>query len=95
MNNKAIKTYNKGIKKLMKKREKVQNLLTKNNMHYDFYVDSQGIIVLTIENGDWKHDHLAFQHIMREAGFISFGRHIHEDENDCGDDSFTATYLYR
>ena len=63
-------------------------------MPYDFEIDSQGFIQITVSDGDWKHDHLALQHVMREAGYISFGRHIPEDQ-DNDDDSFTAIYLYR
>ena len=92
MNRKAIEAYNAEIKK--QTRERVQEILSSNKMFYDFTVDENGYIEITVENGDWKHDHIALQHIMREAGFISFGRHIPEDQ-DNDDDSFTAIYLYR
>ena len=92
MNRKAIQAYNAEIEKQLRKR--IQEILSSHKMPYDFTIDSQGYIQITVIDGDWKHDHIALQHIMREAGFISFGRHIPEDQ-DNGDDSFTAIYLYR
>jgi fructose-1,6-bisphosphatase/inositol monophosphatase family enzyme len=92
MSRNAIRAYNEAIEK--ETRQKIQELLSANKMSYHFTVDSQGYIKITVENGDWKHDHIALKHIMREAGYISFGRHI-LDEEENGDDSFSAIYLYR
>ncbi len=91
MNNEAIKAYNKAIDKQL--RERVGKLLSDNKMFYDYTVDSQGFIEITVENGDWKHDHISLKNLMRENGFILFGRHIPDEET--GDDSFSAVYLYR
>ena len=91
MNNEAIKAYNKAIDKQL--RERVGKLLSDNKMFYDYTVDSQGYIEITVENGDWKHDHIRLKNLMRENGFILFGRHIPDEET--GDDSFSAVYLYR
>ena len=91
MNNEAIKAYNKAIDKQL--RERVGKLLSDNKMPYDYTVDSQGYIEITVENGDWKHDHIRLKNLMRENGFILFGRHIPDEET--GDDSFSAVYLYR
>lgn len=74
------------------KTKEVQNLFNKNNLHYDFNVYPTGVIVITVENGDWKHDHLRFKKIMYDAGFTFIGRHVKDEES--GDDSFTAFYLY-
>jgi len=77
------------------KRRKIKALLEENKMHYEFTVDSNGFIEITVTDGDWKHDHIALQNAMKKAGYISFGRHIIEDDEDNGDDSFSAIYLYR
>jgi len=92
MNTAAIKAYNEAIVK--QERKRVQEILSSHKMPYDFTIDSQGFIQITVVDGDWKHDHIALRNVMREAGYISFGRHIPEDQ-DNGDDSFTAIYLYR
>ena len=91
MNNEAIKAYNEVILKQL--REKIGKILADNKMPYDYTIDEQGYIKITVENGDWKHDHLRLKTIMRENGFISFGRHIPDEET--GEDCFTAIYLYR
>lgn len=91
MNRKAIQAYNNALVK--QELKKIRELLSANKMYYDFYVDSQGFIEITVENGDWKHDHLALRNIMREAGYIMFSRVIKDEDN--GDDSFSAVYKYK
>lgn len=80
-------------KKVKELRKKVQDLLTANKMFYDFSVDSNGYIEITVENGDWKHDHIALRNLMRDSGFVFLGRYVPDEENS--DDSFSAIYLYR
>ena len=92
MNTAAVKAYNEAIEKHL--RERIQKILSSHKMPYEFTIDCQGFIQITVIDGDWKHDHLALQHVMREAGYFSFGRHIPEDQ-DNDDDSYTAIYLYR
>jgi hypothetical protein len=70
---------------------KIVELLKTNGMYYDVEVFS-GVITITVENGDWKHDHIFLRNIMKSHGYIFIGRHITDEEN--GDDSFSATYLY-
>jgi len=92
MNKKPIQAFDAEMKR--QKIERVKEVLSSNKMSYDFTVDSEGFIEIVVENGDWKHDHIALKQIMREAGFVDFGRHIPE-EQDNGDDSFSAIYLYK
>ena len=91
MNRKAIQAYNAEIEKQM--RQNIQKLLSDNKMSYDFDIDSQGFIEITIIDGDWKHDHIALKNVMREAGYFPFGRTIIGADN--GDDSFSAIYKFR
>lgn len=76
---------------------KIVELLKANGMYYDVEVFS-GAISITVENGDWKHDHIALQNLMKSHGYILspfstvIGRHISDEEN--GDDSYSATYFY-
>lgn len=92
MNTAAVKAYNEAIEKHL--RERIQEILSSHKMPYEFTIDYQGFIKITVVDGDWKHDHLALQHVMREAGYVNFGRHIPEDQ-DNDDDSYTAIYIYR
>ena len=91
MNEEAIKAYNEVIEKNLKKR--IGKLLADNKMTYDYSIDEQGFIKIVVDNGDWKHDHLVLKHIMAKAGYFCFGRHIPDEET--GDDSFSAVYLFR
>ena len=74
-------------------RKKVLKVLSDNNMGYDFSVDNDGFIEISVEFGDWKHDHLALRTVMDEAGFCFVGRHI-PDDDESDDDTFSAIYLY-
>lgn len=74
MNRKAIQAYNNAIEK--EERQRLQEILSSHKMPYDFTIDSQGFIEITVIDGDWKHDHIALKNVMREAGYVSFGRHI-------------------
>lgn len=91
MNNEAIIAYNKAI--LKQESQKIQRLLSANNMNYDFDVNSTGFIEITVTDGDWKHDHLALKNVMKKAGYILFKRFITDESN--GDDSFSAIYTFR
>lgn len=71
--------------------DKIVKLLKANNRYYDVEV-FDGVISITVDNGDWKHDHIFLRNIMKSHGYIFIGRHITDEEN--GDDSFSATYLY-
>ena len=69
----------------------VTAILTANKMFYDISV-SDGFIKITVENGDWKHDHIALRNLMKSHGYTFIGRHIPDEES--GDDCFSAVYLY-
>lgn len=80
-------------KKVKELRKRVEDLLTANKMFYDFSVDSNGYIEITVENGDWKHDHIALRNLMRDSEFVFLGRYVPDEETS--DDSFSAVYLFR
>lgn len=79
-------------KEIENKRKVIGDILKNNNMYYDYSVDENGIIKITVENGDWKHDHISLRNLMSQMDYIFYGRHISDEEN--GDDSFSAVYLY-
>lgn len=50
--------------------EKIQKKLTEEGISFsDVSEYSNGEINITIEWGDWKHDHLYCDHIMKELGY--------------------------
>lgn len=79
-------------KEIEDKRKAIGDILKNNKMFYDYSVDSNGIIEITVENGDWKHDHIRLRNLMSQMNYVFYGRHIADEEN--GDDSFSAVYLY-
>jgi hypothetical protein len=79
-------------KEIKDKRKVIGDILKNNNMFYDYSVDSNGIIEITVENGDWKHDHIRLKNLMFQMNYAFFGRLISDEES--GDDSFSAVYLY-
>lgn len=91
MNNEAIKAYNAVVIKQL--REQIQALLTANDMHYDFDIDSQGVIEITVEDGDWKHDHIRLKNLMAKNGYFYFG--CKEFGEDTGGDWYSAIHKFR
>ena len=74
-------------------RKRIGDILEANGMHYDYTVDADGYVEITVDDGDWKHDHIALKTIMRNNGFVCLDRHTSDDET--GDDSYSAVYLFR
>lgn len=74
-------------------RKRISDILEANGMHYDYTVDSDGYVEITVDDGDWKHDHIALKTLMRNNGFVCLDRHIQDDKT--GDDSYSAVYLFR
>ena len=73
-------------------KEIVLNLFKKNQINYDFDVIGPGSIQVFVECGDWKHDHLFLDHIMKEAGFEWLGdRLTREDGSDC----YSSIHYYK
>jgi hypothetical protein len=92
MNTAAIKAYNEAIEKQL--RERVQEILSSHKMPYDFEIDSQSFIKITVVDGDWKHDHLRLKWLMEENDFKHFGENVtEEDGSDCYSAIHTFIYL--
>ena len=47
---------------------KVNAILRRNRLFYDVNINCN-YITIAVENGDWKHDHLALKQVMYENGF--------------------------
>lgn len=91
MNIRAIIAYNEAL--IKQERENIQSLLSSNDMHYDFDIDSQGFIEITVEDGDWKHDHIRLKNLMAKNGYILFGSK--EIGEDTGGDWYSAIHRFR
>lgn len=66
----------------MTKQELYQHLQSK-GLYYDIYETEDGFII-SVEWGDWKHDHRYLEHIMGELDYILIDKKItNEDGSDC------------
>ena len=74
------------IKKLVK------NIFKKNKLYYDWWCETDTMVQIVVNDGDWKHDHLRLRNIMKDNGFDYLGRYITDESND--DDTFSAQYIF-
>ena len=78
-------------------KNEVKDVLNANNLPlYDYEIYHSDVMPITmvevhIEDGDWKHDHLCLEYVMKQAGYISNGE---IDYVDSDDDSYTSTHRF-
>ena len=70
--------------------EQVNNIFAKHNINYDceYNCDAQRVIITIIE-GDWKHDHRFLKNVMTENGFECVDEYITDSDCDCYDCEYT------
>ena len=74
-------------------RIRVRNLLSSHQMYYSISVINSSSVSISVDDGDWKHEHLALQRLMEENGFtLVCKENIREDGSDCY--SAVHTYMY-
>lgn len=70
--------------------KELQQFLNEKKLYYDVD-ENEDCFIITIEWGDWKHDHGHLQYLMANIGFTLDRREITDsDDSDC----FSATYYY-
>lgn len=69
----------------------IQRILNENDMWYEWDVDSKGTVEIDVEWGDWKHDHLYLDHVMRENGYIFTGEEVTEED---GSDTYSSVHTF-
>jgi len=62
---------------------------------YDTWMDDENTFVISIQNGDWKHDHQAVDYVMETAFGIACDKVVDTDIADDGDDSYSADHYYK
>lgn len=70
--------------------KKLQKKIWDNGWEYHEWEDGQ--IEVEIGWGDWKHDHLYCDHIMRENGYILINEDVIEED---GSDTYSSIHYYR
>ena len=67
-------------------KEKITEIFNKHNLDYDCYYNNNAQqVIITILDGDWKHDHLYLKNIMEQNGFTIEDEYITSSDGDCYD----------
>ena len=71
--------------------EKIKTIFNTNNFHYDYNIIDDNHIEVEVINGDWKHDHLRLELIMKKNLFFVTDREIIDESFD---DSYSCRYKF-
>lgn len=71
----------------------IKKIFKDNGLSYDWEINPQlpCVVFIYIEWGDWKHDHIALNNIMKQNGFNFFGEKVTEED---GSDAYSATHIF-
>lgn len=69
----------------------IQRIFKENEMWYDWDVNLDGSVEIYVDWGDWKHDHLYLNYIMKENGYLFTGEEVTEED---GSDAYSATHTF-
>lgn len=70
----------------------IQGILNEKGMDYDWGVCLDGTVEIEVCWGDWKHDHLYLDHVMKENGYRLTDECV-TDEN--GSDAYSSIHYYK
>jgi len=71
----------------------IQKIFKENDVWYEYDILGNRGVEINVELGDWKHDHLFIDHLMKENGFVKTDEVLTwEDGSDCY--SSIHTYIY-
>ena len=76
--------------KIMTTQELYQHLQSK-GLYYEIYKTVNGFVI-SVEWGDWKHDHRYLEYIMGELDYILVDKKI---TNTDGSDCYSADHYYK
>ena len=76
--------------KIMTTQELYQHLHSK-GLYYEIYKTEDGFVI-SVEWGDWKHDHRYLEYLMGELGYILVDKKI---TNEDGSDCYSADHYYK
>ena len=72
--------------------EDLKRIWKKNNFSYDYFIHHDGSIVVDVMWGDWKHDHLFLNHVMRQNNYRLVSEEVTEED---GDDAYSSLHKFR
>ena len=72
--------------------KEVERIFKDNDIHYAWWMQDDFSVVVVVEWGDWKHDHIYLINLMNNNNHTMVERAITEED---GSDSFSAEYVFR
>lgn len=71
----------------------INRIFKENNLYYAYFIlDTDEIVGITIEDGDWKHGHIRLNHIMLKNNY----KLIKEEKIGTSDeDSYSSTHYFK
>lgn len=74
-------------------KKKIEKIFKDNNLSYEWEVsvDLPNVVMIYVEWGDWKHDHIYLRNIMQKHGFHLISEEVTEED---GSDAYSATHIY-
>ena len=69
----------------------IQRIFKEKDMWYEWGVCLDGTVEIEVCWGDWKHDHLYLDHVMKENGYGLRGERVTESN---GSDAYSAIHTY-
>lgn len=69
----------------------IRKYLKDNEVDCEVYEHANGCISVEIEWGDWKHEHLFTDHLMKKIGYSCTDVQVTEED---GSDTYSAVHFY-
>lgn len=72
--------------------EKIEDVFKRHDIEYDYDVTSKSECEISINWGDWKHDHAYMDYLMKVNGFVKTNEEITEED---GSDCYSSIHFYQ
>lgn len=72
-------------------KEDLKRIWNENNLTYDYFIQFDGSIDVYVEWGDWKHDHLFINFIMKKNNYRLVSERTTEED---GDDAYSSIHKF-
>ena len=73
--------------------QKIVDLFEENKVWYEYWWTADGELEVDVPDGDWKHDHIFLEHIMRNAGYEQVEVRMYGPPT--GGDWYSAVHVFK
>ena len=70
----------------------ILRITKENGMYCEWGVDPDGTVMIEIDWGDWKHDHLYTDYIMKQNGYRLTDECVTDED---GSDTYSSIHYYK